>query len=65
MLYKEHFVSTVGAIRYLMQKGTNMYQYKDIEVVKGKIKHASSTTDFAMKTMTSLTSLNVGGSLDS
>ena len=48
--YKEHFVQTYGALKYLHDKCTNFYQYSDIEVVKGKIKSKKSTLEFMTRT---------------
>jgi hypothetical protein len=50
--YKEHFIQTFGALKYLAEKSTNMFQYTDIEIVKGKIRSKKSKLDFMIRTFT-------------
>lgn len=44
--FKEHFIQTVGALNYLVNNKVNVYQYCDIELVKGKIKAKKTGKDF-------------------
>jgi hypothetical protein len=44
--FREHFIQTVGALNYLASNKVNVYQYNDIEVVKGKIKTKKTGRDF-------------------
>lgn len=39
--FKEHFLQSVGALKYASTKGIDLYQYKDVELVKGKLKRRS------------------------
>lgn len=56
MLYKEHFIQSVGAIKYLLSKGVNLFQYKDIQVIKGKVKDITNSSEFALRTNSSFQS---------
>ena len=44
--FKEHFIQTIGALNYLVSNKVNVYQYSDIEVIKGKIKAKKTGRDF-------------------
>lgn len=54
MIYREHFIQTIGAMKYLASKDVNMYQYPDVDFVKGKLKAKnSSSLSFLTRTFTS------------
>lgn len=54
MIYREHFIQTMGAIKYLNSKEVNMHQYTDIDFVKGKLKSKNSNSlSFLTRTFTS------------
>ena len=57
LAFREHFIHTLGAVRYFQAKRVNTYQYSDIDVVKGKIKQKAAP--LGLTTSASTKSLNL------
>ena len=55
MVYREHFIQSVGAIKYLLSKNNDLYKYSDVDFIKGKLKFKNksmSAFEFLTKSFT-------------